>query len=162
MRSLVKIFLAVVLAPASFAAGLQEMTLPNGQTKTFSQEDLEAEPQVEIVRNMGNTAERLYSGPALGLLLAKCGIGIGEKMKGDELRFVVLVTGADGYTVALSLAELEPSISEGKIIVALKRDHAPVSPDEGPLRLVLEKDRRPVRWVKNLMKITVSNATSAK
>jgi len=153
---------AVLFAPVAFAASLLEIQLPNGETKTFSRENLESLPQSEVVRKSGNNSETHYSGPTLGALLAQCGVAIGDKMKGDEIRFVLLASGADGYSVALSMAEVEPSISEGKIIVALKRDDTALSATEGPLRLALEKDQRPVRWVKNLVRIVVSNATQAK
>jgi len=161
-RILLTFLAALLFAPVAFAASLLEIQLPNGETKTFSRENLESLPQSEVVRKAGNNSETRYSGPTLGALLAQCGVAIGDKMKGNEIRFVVLASGSDGYSVALSLAEIEPSISEGKIIVALKRDDASLPAAEGPLRLVLEKDQRPVRWVKNLVRIVVSNATQAK
>ena len=156
-------FLATILfGPVALAAGLLEVQLPNGETKTFSRENLESLPQSEIVRKTGNNSAIHYSGPTLGSLLAQCGVAIGDKMKSDAIRFVILATGSDGYSVALSMAEVEPSISDGKILVALKRDDAALSSEEGPLRLVVEKDQRPVRWVKNLVKIAVSTTTPAK
>ncbi len=162
MRLLLSLLLVMLVAPMVRAADLLEIQIPNGEVKSFSRENLESLPQVEIRRKSGDNPERIYSGPALDVLLAKCGIAIGEKMKGDELHFVVLAKGADGYAVTLSLPELEPSIAEGKVIVALSRDHTPLSPNEGPLRLIVEKDQRPVRWVKNLVKLTVSDVASGK
>jgi hypothetical protein len=149
MRLLLSIIAAVaVLAPAAFAASPLEITLPNGEVKTFTREDLEALPQLEVTRKIGDQPERLYSGPAVEALLLKCGIPVGDKTKRELLRYVLLATGADGYAVTLSMAEVDSGVADGKILIAVKRDHLDLPPEEGPLRLAVEKDHRPARWVK--------------
>lgn len=162
MRWLFMLCLICFVAPMALAAEVLEVILPDGQARAFSREDLAALPQVEIARPGGDAAAaRVYGGPSLDSLLAKAGVAIGDKMKGEELRYVVTATGADGFSAVLSLAEVESSIAEGKVLVALTRDRAPLAEGEGPLRLIVEKDRRPVRAVKNLVKIAVAKAGSA-
>ena|SRR5579862_7587024 len=162
MRLLLSILAALVLAPVVFAGPVLEIALPNGEVKTFSREELETLPQIEIARKIGDQPERVYSGPAMEALLVKCGIPVGDKTKRELLRCVLLATGADGYAVAVSMSEIDSSVADGKVVVAVKRDHVDLPPEEGPLRLAVEKDHRPARWVKNLTRITVTEMGTGK
>jgi len=155
MRHLLSILFALALAPAALASSLLEITLPDGEVKAFSREELASLPQLEIARKIGDQPEHVYSGPAVDSLLVKCGLPVGDKTKREILKLVLLATGSDGYAVALSVAEVDSSVGDGKIIIALQRDHLDLPPEEGPLRLAVEKDRRPARWVKKLTKLAV-------
>ncbi len=157
MKKRLILIAAMFLAPLAYCAPLLELQLPNGESKTFSREDLEGLPQVEMTRKTSGQPDRIYTGPSVESIFVKGGVISGEKtMKSPSLTFAFSAIGADGHTVAMSVPEVDSSISEGKVIIALQRDHAALSGEEGPLRLIVEKDLRPVRWVKNLARIVVS------
>lgn len=67
----------------------------------------------------------------------------------------VVAEGSDGYHVIFSIAELDPSIVDSEIIVADTMDGAPLTGNQGPLRIVAPHDKRPARWVRMLKSITV-------
>jgi hypothetical protein len=59
------------------------------------------------------------------------------------------VSGPDGYSVVLSLAEIDSAFHEGQVIVADTRGGQQLG-KYGLFQLVVSGDRRPVRWVHNL------------
>lgn len=162
MHYLLSLLSFALLAPCVFAAPLLELKLVNGEVKTFSREELEALPQLAVVRKVADQPDRIYSGPSVESLFAKFEVPLGDNLKGDALKLVFLAAGADGHAVAMSVAEVDSSINDRKIIVAIKLDQATLPEGEGPLRLIVEKDLRPVRWVKSLLKLTLSELSSPK
>lgn len=115
-------------------------------------------PHVSLtVHNAHSNADETYSGVPLATLLAKVGAPLGSDLHGAAMSRYVLATGSDGYTVALSLAEVDPSFHAGQVIVADARDGKPLG-DRGPFQLIVSDDKRPARWVHNLNAIELSNA----
>jgi hypothetical protein len=68
----------------------------------------------------------------------------------------VVAEGTDGYKVLYSLAEIDPSIHVGDVIVADLLDGQKLGAD-GAFKLVSTEERRPARWVRNLTTISVIN-----
>ena len=58
----------------------------------------------------------------------------------------------------LSLAEAEPGFHPGAVLVADTLDGKPLDTKEGPLKLVVQEDTRPARWVRNLTRIELKPA----
>jgi len=77
------------------------------------------------------------------------------KTKNAALRLVVIVRGTDGYTVALSLADILPEIGNREAWLALDVDGAPLHANESPAKLVLPADVKPGRWVRGIASISV-------
>jgi hypothetical protein len=77
------------------------------------------------------------------------------KTKNAALRLIVIVRGTDGYTVALSLADILPDIGNGQAWLALDADGAPLRANETPAKLVLPSDVKPGRWVRGIASISV-------
>jgi hypothetical protein len=88
-------------------------------------------------------------------LLAKYGAPLGKDLRGAALANYVLATGADGYRVVYSLAEVDPSFHPGDVIVADTMDGKPLDARTGPFRLVSTEDKRPARGVRNLVSLEV-------
>lgn len=131
--------------------------LPN-KTMAYSAATFSALPHVSLtVHNAHSNADETYSGVPLATLLAKVGAPLGSDLHGAAMSHHVLATGSDGYTVALSLAEVDPSFHAGQVIVADARDGKPLG-DRGPFQLIVSDDKRPARWVHNLNAIELSNA----
>ena len=94
---------------------------------------------------------RTFSGVPVATILAKVGAPTGEALRGKRLLGVVVASGADGYRVALSLAEVDPGVKDAKTIVADAEDGHPLSAKDGPFKLVVEGDKRPARAVHGLV-----------
>jgi hypothetical protein len=69
----------------------------------------------------------------------------------------VTAAGSDGYSVVLSLAEVDPSFREGQVIVADARNGQPLG-KSGLFQLIVSDDKRPARWVHNLVSISLHSA----
>jgi hypothetical protein len=120
--------------------------------------DFRAMPHVTMtVRNAHTDADETYSGVPLAVLLAKVDAPLGEKLRGKALANCIVASGADGYSVVLSIAEADPSFHGGEILVADTRDGQPLG-KSGPFQLIVSEDKRPARWVHNLVSISLQDA----
>jgi hypothetical protein len=87
----------------------------------------------------------------------------GQGIKGLELATVVRITARDGYQVVVSPAETDAVTRAARMIVADREAGAPLKPEEGPFRLVVEDDLRPARSARRVERIDLVNlSTSAK
>jgi len=124
---------------------------------TLSLVEFRALPHVNIkVHNAHADADETYSGVPLAALLAKVNAPLGENLRGKAPANYVVASGFDGYSVVVSLAELDPSFHDGQILVADACDGQPLA-DSGPFRLIVSEDKRPARWVWNLVSISVQS-----
>lgn len=85
-----------------------------------------------------------YEGALLGDVLAEHGIDFGKGLRGKQLSSYVAAGAADGYQVVFALTEFDPTIVDSGIIVADKRDGQPLPASEGPFRVVVPRDKRPL------------------
>jgi hypothetical protein len=102
--------------------------------------------------NEHSKANQTYSGVPLIDLLTK--LGVPDKPRGKELRLYLVAEGSDGYQVVYSLGEVTPDIHDGTVMVADAEDGKPIEND-GPLKLVATGEKRPARWVRNLVAVRV-------
>ena len=128
-----------------------------GRTVTLRPEDLERMPQRTVsVHNAHLNADEVYTGVALGDLLSANGAAATDAAGiGRMLRSYVRATGSDGYFVLYSGVEVESGLHAGDVIVATRVGGRPLGED-GRMKLVSSEDKRPARWVRNLMGISVS------
>jgi DMSO/TMAO reductase YedYZ molybdopterin-dependent catalytic subunit len=96
-----------------------------------------------------------YSGVALTDLLALVNAPLEDSLRGRSLATYVLVEAADGYRVVFSMAELDSQFTDRVVIVADKKDGQPLSPSEGPYRLIVPDEKRPARWARQIVRISV-------
>ena len=66
----------------------------------------------------------------------------------------IVAEGTDHYRVLCMLAEIDPSIHTGDVIVADSVDGQKLGKDS-VFRIVSTEEKRPARWVRNLNEITV-------
>jgi DMSO/TMAO reductase YedYZ molybdopterin-dependent catalytic subunit len=95
-----------------------------------------------------------FAGVPLAAVLRRAGVAI-DSVRGPRTAAVVIITAADGYRAAFSLAELAPDLGGRAVLVADQRDGQPLGAAEGPLRLVVPDDKRPTRWVRQVIRIDV-------
>ena len=114
---------------------------------TMTTGELGGLPQKEVTVVNGHTGkEERYRGPALSDVLLKAGAKLGK----ETLHGYVVAKGTDGYWVLYSGEEVVPTLHSGDVIVATAVNGAPLGA-EGALKLVSSEDKRPERWVRNLM-----------
>lgn len=96
-----------------------------------------------------------FDGVLLADLLRAAGAPLGEALRGKQLALYVRVSASDGYRAVYSLAELDPAMRDGEVILADRRDGHALDAKEGPFRLVAKDDKRPARWVRQVVAIDV-------
>jgi len=100
-------------------------------------------------------ADQSYSGVPLALLLAR--LGVSEKPRGKDFRLYLIAEGSDGYQVVYSVGEVTPDVHDGTTLVADSMNDKPLG-DNGQFQLVTTGEKRPARWVRNLVAIRVLTA----
>jgi hypothetical protein len=132
----------------------------DGHTTTFSVADLLKLPQQTITAVDGHTGKPVtFSGPLVSDVLAKAGLVASAETHSLILHSSVIATGADGYFVLYSAAELEPMFHSGKSIVAVMQFDLPVP---SGIQLVDPLDVKPARWVHGLASLSVMSVAPTK
>lgn len=168
-RTVPRLICALMLACGAAALGAQDMdhahsSLPStqlsirgldGKTITLTPEDLAALPHKSVsVFNAHTKANETYSGVLVSDLLSKVAVPHGEEVKGKVFMTVVVAEGTDHYSVVYALAEVDPSIHNGDVMVADSVGGQKLGKD-GAFKMVSTEERRPARWVRNLTSISV-------
>ena len=161
--------LAAVLSVATTDAAAQDMdhSLPrvpstqltirglDGKSITLTPQDIAAMPHKSVsVYNHHTKANETYAGVPLADLLGKVGVPLGENVRGKLFLIGVVAEGTDHYSVLYALAEVDPSIHAGDVIVADSIDGQKLGKD-GVFKMVSTEEKRPARWVRNLTSVTV-------
>jgi hypothetical protein len=126
------------------------------KSATWTAATLAALPHVTVtVHNEHTKADETYSGvPVIALLTP---LGVSDKPRGKQLRLYVVASGSDGYEVVYSIGEVTPDVHDATVLVADAENGQPIAAD-GPLKLVATGEKRPARWVRNLVSIDVKSA----
>ena len=125
-----------------------------GEKLQLSAADLAAMPHQAVTLQLEGKSEACDAVP-LSLILAKVGAPQGKALRGPELADVALIGAADGYRVALALAETDPLMRGDQIFLADRCAGAAMAPPEGPFRLVVLGDKRPARSARQVTSITL-------
>ena len=99
-----------------------------------------------------------WDGVPLIEILRAAGAPGGDTLRGPALALYVRISAADGYRVVFALAELDPSTGNAQAILADRRDGKPLGADDGPLRVIVPGDKRPARWVRQVIAIDLLKA----
>lgn len=120
--------------------------------------DLELLPHqtVDAVEHSGEKAQ--FTGVPLYQILKTAGVPMGEQLRGPALSLYIVVIASDGYQAVYALPELDPLTNEGPVILADQKNGKPLDPTIGPLRIILPKEKRHARWVRQVTKIEVRRA----
>jgi hypothetical protein len=131
---------------------------PSHPPVVVSPADFHALPHITVTVHNGHTnADETYSGVPLATLLQKVNAPLGKELHGGAMTSFVVATGSDGYSVVLSLAEVDAEFRAGQVLVADAREGKPLEKN-GPFQLIVSDDKRPARWVHNLASVTLQNA----
>jgi len=136
-------------APSSVAVGGD---VPRPYTLTL--DDLKTMPRTTVTLKTDAGTTR-YEGVLLAEVLERAGAPLGNDMSGKAVASYVLASAADGYQAVFALAEADPGMSDGELLVADSSDGKPLVAPQGPLRLVSPHDKRAARSVRMLEKLEV-------
>jgi hypothetical protein len=126
------------------------------QSAEWTAARLAALPHTTIsVYNEHAKATQSYSGVPLINLLVK--LGVPDKPRGKQFKIYLVAVGSDGYEVVYSLGEVTPDVHDATVLVADSEDGKPIA-DDGPLKIVASGEKRPARWVRNLVAVRVLTA----
>lgn len=126
------------------------------RSATWQAETLAPLPHITItVYNEHAKENQTYSGVPLIDLLAR--LGVPDKPRGKQFRLYLVAEGSDGYEVVYSIGEVTPDVHDGTVLVA-DREGGKALTENGPLQLVATGEKRPARWVRNLVAIRVLTA----
>ena len=126
------------------------------QSAEWTAATLAALPHTTItVYNEHAKASQIYSGVPLIDLLTK--LGVPDKPRGKQFKLYLVAVGSDGYEVVYSLGEVAPDVHDAMVLVADSQDGKPIA-DDGPLKMVATGEKRPARWVRNLVAVRVLTA----
>jgi len=125
--------------------------------KTLTLAELQKEPAttqaVFYVTGRG-TVSASFTGVLLWTLLSAADVTDDPAVKNAKLRRTVVVTAVDGYSVALSLGELDPAYGAAQALIAYAQDGKPLGPS-GVARLILPADKDGGRNVARIVNIEV-------
>jgi len=143
------------MAKPNVPAGVLRVTVA-GKSTDWTLAQLAAMPhKTATLFNSHAKANQSYAGVPLMELLLKAGVA--AKPHGKDLALYLAAVGSDGYVAVYSVAEVNPDVHEGTVLVADAVDGKPLT-DDGPLKLVSAGETRPARWVRNLALIKVDAA----
>lgn len=165
MRVLLIAAFLTVASLISLVTHGQEATLSvTGEVKTplkLTMTELKAMPTAKVTTKDHDGTAAVYEGVPLHAILNRAGVPEGENLRGEALQLVVLVKAADGYKVALSLAELDPLFTDKQVLLACKRNGADLDVKTGPLRMVIPDEKRQARWVRQVTELEIVRASSS-
>jgi hypothetical protein len=126
---------------------------------TLSRDEFKSLPHITVtVDNVQANTQETYSGVNISDLFTKWNAPFGGELRGKVMLHYVRATGSDNYQVVFSLAEIDPAFHSGEIIVADQRNGQPLDAKSGPFKLVATEDKRPARWVRNLVSLELKSA----
>ena len=147
--AIVATFLA--LAPAALAQDLK-VVVQGRDSIVLTPADIAALPRAKATMVEGGKSA-VYEGALLNAALVQAGVVHGDRLMGRYLNQVVLVKAADGYTSILSLAETDPFYRTNPVVIADRKDGAPLDAREGPYRVVVDGDLKPSRSARQVTTI---------
>ena len=126
----------------------------DGKERTISPADLARLTRHDTTVSAHHVSGR-YSGVALTDLLALAGAPPSDSLRGQTLTTYVLVEAADGYRVIFSLAELDGGFTDRVVLLADRVNGQPLPASEGPFRLIVPGEKRPARWARQVVRISL-------
>jgi len=155
LEAAVLCFVAAASVAAAPPSDRLRVTVPGGTPLDLGVADVAALPHTELRAVDSHGKGGLFRGVELVELLRRAGAASGDALRGSHLRDVVRVESADGYVVAFTLAELDPATGARRVLLADALDGKPLGAEQGPWRLVVPDDKRPVRWARQVRAVTV-------
>ena len=107
------------------------------------------------VKTSSNGLETVYEGVWVHELLRRAGAPQGTALRGKALASYVVARATDGYQVVFSLAELDPTFLDNRVLLADTANGKPLFGAQGRFRLVAPQDGPGARSVRMLAMLEV-------
>ena len=99
--------------------------------------------------------ESVFDGVLVADILKRAGVKQGKEIRGEFLSMYLLVEAADGYRVIFSLPEMDEAFTDRTVLLVDRKDGKPLSDREGPFRIIVPDEKRPTRWVRQVVSLTI-------
>ena len=158
-----KLGLALVLAALATSAAAQTLTVSRrARSETVTAAQFAALPHASA-HVVWHDQPLDLEGVSLASVLARVGVDVGKPLQGRDLAAAVRVTAADGYQVVFALPDIDPATRKAPVLIADREAGKPLPAEQGPYRLVVGDDIRPVRSARQVTRIEVVDlATSTR
>jgi molybdopterin-dependent oxidoreductase-like protein protein len=133
----------------------------HGKEHNISEADLAKLPRVKSKVTGHDSQPAEYEGVQLSDLLQRQGIALGKELRGPRIASYLLLEAEDGYRVVLAIAEVDPATTDKVVLLADRKNGAVLPDKEGPWRIIIPDEKRPVRWIRMLKRITIESAIPA-
>lgn len=157
MRPILALALVAVCVGSRVAAQSTpsvELRGVSGQRTVLTSAALAKLPRYEVTAT-AHAVTGKFAGASLADVVRLVGAPSGDSLRGSALASYVLVEAADGYRVILSLAEFNPSFTDRLILLADRKDGKALNARDGPFQLIVPDEKRPARWVRQVVRISV-------
>jgi DMSO/TMAO reductase YedYZ molybdopterin-dependent catalytic subunit len=144
------------LAAAAGAAGSEAalaISARGAATMRLTVVELAKLPSRTVAVKEVNGRNSIYRGTPLIEILRIAKIPLGRELRGEWLSRYLMVRAADGYEAVFALPELDPEWNDGTMLLCYSKDGEPISPQEGPLRLVIPSEKHRGRWVRQVSEL---------
>jgi hypothetical protein len=155
-NALLRALLAVALMASATAALAADAFVP--LQIPVSAETFRGIDRVSVDATEENGTQAHYEGVALGDVLVKHGVALGRALRGPVLAHYVLVKAADGYRAIYALPELDRTFNDRIVLLADRRNGAPLDAKAGPFRIVVPGEKHQARWVRQVTEIDLESA----
>jgi hypothetical protein len=61
------------------------------------------------------------------------------------------------YRIVIALSEMDPALTDKQIISAFLKDGKALDEKEGPYRIMIPDEKRPVRWIRQVTALKIVN-----
>jgi DMSO/TMAO reductase YedYZ molybdopterin-dependent catalytic subunit len=113
-------------------------------------DDIAKMPRRTVTVEEPDGSKATYEGVSLLEVLQRAGAPLGGQLRKQALASYLLAKARDGYQVVFTLAEVDPEFANEVILLADKRNGAPLPANQGPLRLEVGNDKVGARSVRLL------------
>lgn len=146
------LFILLAFSLQSLAADLI-VQIGTDKPLTVKMADLELLPHQTVKAADHGGKEATWTGVPLYQVLQHAGMSFGDSLRGPALAQYVVITATDGYKAVFALPELDPRSTDDPVLLCETMNDAPLPADLGPLRMVVPKEKRHFRWVRNVVRI---------
>jgi hypothetical protein len=135
--------------------GTLTIGVPGKPIQVLRRSDVAKLPHQHLkVRDNGKFS--VYAGVLLKDLLESTGLDFSDECQDSMLASYVAVEAVDANHVLFALAELDRTLTDKRVLLADSKDRKPMSPPEGPFRIIVSDEKRPVRWVRQVWAVYVA------
>lgn len=148
---------------AEYASMLHLSAMPFHADWSITQQEFRRMPRTSVtVLNPQTGKTENYSGVRLSDLLELAGVPMGDSWDDISLSRYLQVSGTApgaGQTWLLfSLAELQPGLHAGEILIADSMNGQPIGYLRGPFILVVSADERRIRWLEKVRQLNLQTS----